>query len=107
MTKSRSTLPSQTEVTSRTPGGLWDIYIMREAGFGCPGLPGHLHLGGRVNPIRMGMRTAQRWTHKMRAMGGWTWTAVRRITGFLTTQSAKRSLKHEFSKTEIFFNECL
>ena len=66
--------PQQTEVTSRTPGGLvGQIYIMRfdlilftiadtkvimiqkaltpqlsrEAGFGCPGLLGHLHLGGR------------------------------------------------------------
>ena len=68
--------PQLTEVTSRTPGGLvGQIYIMRfdlksftiadtkvimiqkaltpqlsrEAGFGCPGLLGHLHLGGRVS----------------------------------------------------------
>ena len=71
--------PQQTEVTSRTPGGLVaQIYIMRfslisfttdtkvimvqkaitqelsrEAGFGCPGLLGHLHLGGRVSETRL------------------------------------------------------
>ena len=72
--------PQQTEVTSRTPGGLvGQIYIMRfdlksftisdtkvimiqkaltpqlsrEAGFGCPGLLGHLHLGGRVSETRL------------------------------------------------------
>merc|ERR1712037_1075731 len=96
-TQSPSTLRSQMEGTSRTPGGLVEpTFTTREFGFGCQGHLGHLHPGGRGSRIRMGMRTAQRWTHKMRVTGGWTWTAAKRTTGCLTTLSAKRLLKHEF-----------
>merc|ERR1719239_1174517 len=95
MTRSPNTL-SRMEETSKTPGGSEEqTFIMREVGLGCPEHLGHLHPGARESRIRMGMRIAPRWTHRMRVMGGWTWTAVKRTTECLTTLSAKRLLKHE------------
>jgi len=95
MIRSPSISPSQLEGTSRTPGGSEALtFIMRVLGCGCLGHRGLLKIGARVSPTRMETRTVLRWTLKMRASGGWTWIAAKRITGCPTTLSVRRLFRH-------------